>query len=184
MTKAEAAFMELAYQIKKFLVERGMKAGELAAKCRVKPATLEKAMGEKKIPTKDMQKNCSTLGLSLDSLRHIPRSGSFEKLQLFVLDMASSRSEAQLNESEIRELLQGLPPYEQSRNLRWLRQAIEHPEFYGLQNQCLPPNPARKRIFLRTLLPHPLPSPVCFTRKISKKKAEKLKQLIEDSKKK
>ena len=142
-----------------------MKAGELAAKCRVKPATLEKAMGEKKIPTKDMQKICSTLGLSLDSLRHIPRSGSFEKLQLFVLDMASSRSEAQLNESEIRELLQGLPPYE-------------------LQSQCLPPNPTRKRIFLRALLPHPLPSPVCFTRRISKKKAEKLKQLIEDSKKK
>ena len=184
MTKVEAAFMELAYQIKKFLVERGMKADELAAKCGVKPTTLEKAMSEKKIPTKDMQKICGILGLPLDSLRHIPRSDSFEKLQLFVLDMASSSSEAQLNESKIRKLMQDLPPYEQSRNLRWLRQAIEHPEFYGLQSQGLSPKTPRKRIFLRALLSHPLPSPVCFTRKISEKKAEKLKQIIEDSKKK
>lgn len=121
----------------------------------------------------------------MDFLRRMPVSGSFEALQLFMLDMVSRNDKSiQPHESEVKALMQGLPRYEQSRNLRWLRQAIEHPEFYGLQSRGLPPQPTRKRIFLKAFLPHPLPSPVCFTRKISTKKAEELKQLIEDSKKK
>ena len=133
MTTAEAAIMEFAYQIRKHLHETGLTAGELAQKANVSEEVIAQAVREEMISTGEMQRICRVLGITMDSLRWLPTSEKFQDLQQLVLDTAqpgrfpSSKEAAKA----ILDQLDNMTPFEQSRNLRWLRQCIEHPKMYA-----------------------------------------------------
>ena len=185
MTAAETLRMELAYQIQQHLYESRLTAEVFAQSCGVPEGLVYQAIEEKSIPIEAVQKICGRLGISVDSLRRVPMSGSFAELQQLVLDtvqpgyLCSYQNAAK----EIVDALGDVPLFEQSRNLRWLKQTVEYPEMY------MPPKAQKrthwKRFPFRALLQkHSLVSAVCFTRKISRKQKEKLEKMIEDSKKK
>lgn len=185
MTAAETARMELAYQITRFLCEHEMTADTLAQKCGVKADYIKQALEEESVPSGEMQKICGILGVSLDSLRHLPVSESFVKLQQSVLDtvLQDNSPSYRLAARDIADVMNDTPEYEQTRNFRWLRQSLEHPEMYTVREA--PPKKGRRRHILRELFSkYPLASSMCFTRRISPKQKEKLEQMIEDSKKK
>ena len=88
MTAAETLRMELAYQIQKHLYESRLTAEVFAQSCGVPEGLVYQAIEEKSIPIEAVQKICGRLGISVDSLRRVPMSGSFAELQQLVLDTA------------------------------------------------------------------------------------------------
>lgn len=132
MTAAETLRMELAYQIQKHLYESRLTAEVFAQSCGVPEGLVYQAIEEKSIPIEAVQKICGRLGISVDSLRRVPMSGSFAELQQLVLDtvqpgyLCSYQNAAK----EIVDALGDVPLFEQSRNLRWLKQTVEYPEMY------------------------------------------------------
>ncbi len=186
MTETETARMELAFQIEKYLHENGIGKKHFAKKCGVAAKSVEKALLEMEIPISDMQKVCNVLGLSLDSLRRLPVSDSFQALQRFILTATARKGEQtiHLDEQSIMQVIGTSPQYEQNRNLRWMKQAVEHPELYVAPKVKWKYNPIRKFVFQSISLRYPFTSPVCFTRHISSKRQKSLEAIIEKSKKK
>lgn len=185
MTAAETMGMELAYQIQKRLYESSLTAEVFAQQCGVPEELVAQAMEEESIPIEAVQKICDTLGISVDSLRRMPVSGNFVELQRLVLDIiqAGRLCSYQTAAEDILSEMEDVPLFEQSRNFRWLKQTIEHPEMYARpkaqQERRWHKQRLRKLFQKRSLV-----SSVCLTRKISKRQKDKLEQLIEDSKKK
>lgn len=134
MTAAETMDMELAYQIQKRLYESSLTAEAFAQQCGVPEELVKQAMEEESIPIEAVQKICDTLGISVDSLRRMPVSGNFVELQRLVLDIIQSGRlcSYQTAAEDILSEMEDVPPFEQSRNFRWLKQTIEHPEMYAL----------------------------------------------------
>jgi hypothetical protein len=186
MTAVETALMELAYQIKKYLHDYNISAAMFSRKCGVTEEIVDRAIREEMIPTPEMQQICGVLKVTMDSLRRVPASENYQKLQQLVLDTVQSARPCSYQEAakEIGKILDGTPVYEQNRNMRWLKQTIEHPEMYQLSPNRQAQRPKRKQLCPKFMSKHVLASSVCFTRKISRKQKEKLEQIIEDSKKK
>ena len=184
MTMAETARMEFAYQIQRFTHVNHMTAEMFAMECGVQKKTVDSALEEKPVSSRAMQKICSYVGITLDSLWQPPISENFLKLEEIMLDTVQPGvlPSIQLAAKNVVDALEGMPPYEQKRNLRWLRQIVEHSEMYIPKK---PPSRKRRRSTLKGIFRrYPLASSLCFTRKISPKQKARLEKLIEDSKKK
>lgn len=132
MTMAETARMEFAYQIQRFTHVNHMTAEMFAMECGVQKKTVDSALEEKPVSSRAMQKICSYVGITLDSLWQPPISENFLKLEEIMLDTVQPGvlPSIQLAAKNVVDALEGMPPYEQKRNLRWLRQIVEHSEMY------------------------------------------------------
>ena len=127
MTMAETARMEFAYQIQRFTHVNHMTAEMFAMECGVQKKTVDSALEEKPVSSRAMQKICSYVGITLDSLWQPPISENFLKLEEIMLDTVQPGvlPSIQLAAKNVVDALEGMPPYEQKRNLRWLRQIVE-----------------------------------------------------------
>ena len=186
MTAVETALMELAYQVQRYLYENNMTVASLSKRSGVAKESIDKAIREERITVQEMQEICGTLDISLDSLRRLPTSESFTVMQQLVLNKVQSdcSCSCQSAAEEIVDSLECIPPFEQSRNIRWLKQAIEHPEMYEVYPKQQTRKTKPQYRLLKFFSKIPIASGVCFTRKISRKQKQKLEQIIQDSKKK
>ena len=172
MTMAETARMEFAYQIQRFTHVNHMTAEMFAMECGVQKKTVDSALEEKPVSSRAMQKICSYVGITLDSLWQPPISENFLKLEEIMLDTVQPGvlPSIQLAAKNVVDALEGL------------RQIVEHSEMYIPKK---PPYRKRRRSTLKGIFRrYPLASSLCFTRKISPKQKARLEKLIEDSKKK